>query len=44
MEIDNHEFLLKRVFGHWEVYVDGVFFCSADSQLEAVKELYEAYK
>lgn len=27
--------------GHWEVYIDGKFFCSADTYMEAVKELQE---
>ena len=25
--------------GHYEVYVDGEFFCSADTHLEAVREI-----
>lgn len=35
---------IKQVRGHWEVYIDGKFFCSADSYIEAAKEVYEAYK
>lgn len=38
------EVSIKRVRGHWEVYVNGEFLCSADSYVEAVNELYEAYK
>ena len=29
--------------GHWEVYIDGKFYCSADSFNEAVKE-YQDYE
>ena len=32
---------IKQVREHWEVYVGGDFFCSADSYLEAVNEYYE---
>lgn len=39
-----HEVKIKQVRGHWEVYVNGEFFCSTDSYVEAVNELYEAYK
>jgi hypothetical protein len=28
-----------RSNGHYEVYVNGKFFCSADSYVEAVKEI-----
>lgn len=27
------------VHGHWEVFIDGKFFCSADTIQEAVKEV-----
>lgn len=27
--------------GHWEVYIDGKFYCSADSFNEAVKEYHD---
>ena len=27
------------VRGHWEAYVNGEFFCSADSYLEAAQEI-----
>ena len=30
-------------FGHFMVYVDGKFFCSADSHLEAIRELETIY-
>ena len=28
-----------NVRGHWEAYIDGKFFCSADTLTEAVKEV-----
>ena len=28
--------------GHWEVYIDGKFYCSADTFTEAAKE-YQTY-
>ena len=38
-------FEIKPVKGHYEVYLDGKFFCSADTRPEAeseVKSYYEA--
>ena len=35
------EVQIKQIRGHWEVYVNGKFFCTADSYVEAVKEFYE---
>lgn len=35
---------IKQVRGYWEVYVNGEFFCTADSYLEAVMEVNEMYK
>ena len=37
------EVQIKQVRGYLEVYVNGEFFCSTDSYIEAVNELYEAY-
>lgn len=34
---------MEQAFGHWMVYVDGKFFCSADTQLEAIRELESVY-
>ena len=34
---------IVQVRGHWEVYINGDFFCSADNYLEAVRELQTAY-
>lgn len=44
MPIDIHDVQIKQVRGHWEVYVNGEFFCTADSYLEAVMEINEFYK
>lgn len=44
MAIDTHDVQIKQVRGHWEVYVNGEFFCTADSYLEAVMEVNEMYK
>lgn len=35
---------IKQVRGYWEVYINGKFFCTADSYIEAVKEVDEVYK
>lgn len=34
---------IKQIRGHYEVYVNGKFFCSTDSYIEAVNELHEVY-
>lgn len=39
-----HDVQIKQTRGHYEVYVNGEFFCSTDSYVEAVNELYKAYK
>ena len=39
MAIDIHELQIEQVMGHWEVHVNGKFFCSADSYDEAIEEL-----
>lgn len=44
MATDVRDVQIKQVRGYWEVYVNGEFFCTADSYVEAVNELYEAYK
>ena len=41
MEYD--EIVIKQVKGHWEVYVNGRFYCSADTYDEALKEITEFY-
>lgn len=39
-----HEVEIKQVMGHWEVTVNGEFFCTADTYTEAVNELMEVYR
>lgn len=34
---------IGQVGGHWEVYINGEFFCSADSYSEAIKEIRDVY-
>ena len=38
------EVQIKQTRGYFEVYVNGEFFCSTDSYIEAMNELYEAYE
>jgi hypothetical protein len=38
-----HEVRITQIMGHWEVYINDVFFCSADSYAEAVNEIREVY-
>lgn len=35
----NGEIKIVQNRGHWEVYLNGEFFCSADSYIEAAREL-----
>lgn len=35
---------IKSIHGHFEVYANGKFICSADTMMEAVKELEELRK
>ena len=39
MCIGNAEYDVIATRGHYEVYCDGKFFCSADTFMEAVKEI-----
>ena len=32
---------IKSSYGHYEVYIDGKFYCSADNMHEAAKEVEE---
>lgn len=41
MENDTPKIKVKQVRGHWEVYLDGEFYCSTDSYTEAVNEAAE---
>lgn len=34
---------IKQVHGHWEVHINGNFFCSADSYAEALNEIVAEY-
>ena len=38
------EYEIKPVDGHYEVYIDGEFYCTADTYSEAEKEVDEYYK
>lgn len=38
-----NEVKIEQTRGYWEVYINGEFFCSADSYIEAVNELYDTY-
>lgn len=39
-----NEVKIIQIRGHYEVYTDGKFLCSADSYIEAINELYKVYK
>lgn len=39
----SNDYDIVRVMEHFEVYIDGKFYCSADNMMEAVSEI-EAYK
>lgn len=39
-----HEVKIEQTHGHWEVYINGEFFCSADTYTEALNELFDVYK
>lgn len=43
MEAKIYNVDMRQAFGHWEVYVDGRFFCTADTQLEAIRELESVF-
>ena len=43
MEAKIHNVEMEHAFGHWIVHVDGKFFCTADTQLEAIRELERVY-
>lgn len=42
MPIDINDLTIKQIRGHFEVYVNGNFFCTADSYLEAIREVYDS--
>lgn len=39
-----HEIEIKQTFGYWTVMINGEFFCSADTYMEAVEEIEKVYK
>lgn len=41
--MDIYEIDIKQVMEHWHVYINGEFFCSADTYNEAIKEVRAAY-
>lgn len=41
MDNNSDDVQIKQIRDHCEVYINGKFFCSADSRIEAVNELYE---
>ena len=38
------KYRIVNVKGHYEVYIDGRFYCSADNTIEAAKEIEEYEK
>lgn len=36
------DYEIKPIYGHYEVYINGKFYCSADNVLEAEMEILEA--
>ena len=39
MGSDIHEIQIMQTKGHWEVYINNKFFCTADNYPEAVDEI-----
>lgn len=37
---ENYNVEIEPANGHWEAYVDGEFYCSADTYSEAEREVY----
>ena len=37
------EIKIFQTRGHWEVYINGVFYCSADTYHEALNEVVTGY-
>lgn len=38
----NHDFNIIHVNDHYEIYIDGKFYCSTDTITEATKEIENA--
>lgn len=34
---------IEQIRGHWEVHIEGKFFCSADTMEEALNEIRRVY-
>ena len=43
MPIGIRDVRIVQVGGHWEVSINGEFFCTTDSWMEAVNEIRETY-
>lgn len=43
MAAEIREFSIKQVMDHWQVYINGEFFCSADTYKEAIDEVRSVY-
>lgn len=43
MAKDIHEVRIAQAYGRWEVYVNGEFFCTADTFSEAMNEIWSVY-
>ena len=43
MTMDIHEIKVTQTRGHWEVYINGDFYCSADTYNEAMDEVLNNY-
>lgn len=40
----DNSYEIKNVNGHYEVYLNGLFYCSADTMFEAVDELEKSMR
>ena len=38
------DYVVKRVRGHYEIYINGKFYCSADNMKEVAVEIEDYYK
>ena len=44
MPIKTYNVEIEQERGHWVVHVNGVFFCTADTFMEAVREVESVYE
>lgn len=42
MQGDIFSVKIEQVYGHYEVYINGEFYCSADTMIEAIQEVEAA--